>query len=158
MTRCTGTILTRLHLAPGSGLLTICFEGFELVVRIKLADIENHLDGVGGSHQVHCADRHLRSLEQVCHLSADLPIRTQASWEPTNQKAGIGQVTGMGVVGLSSGWVVSSNGAAVRDPFRCLSGCPGDFLSCCLKLGGIRWQLRLNPSSICHHIASGEWG
>ena len=79
MTRGTGTILILLHLALRSRLLTISFEGFELVVRIQLADIENHLDGVGGSHQVHCADRHLRSLEQVCHLSADPPIRTQAS-------------------------------------------------------------------------------
>ena len=116
----------RLHLAPRSGVLKICFEGFELVVRIKLADIENHLDGVGGSHQVHCADRHLRSLEQVCHLSVDLPIRTQASWEPTNQKAGIGQVTGLGVVGLSSGWSVGRNGPTTCDPFSRLRGCSGD--------------------------------
>ena len=126
MTRCTGTILILQHLAPWSGVLTISFEGFELVVRIKLADIENHLDGVGGSHQVHCADRHLRSLEQVCHLSADPPIRTQASWEPTNRRAGIGQVTGLGVVGLSSGWSVGRNGPTACDPFSRLRGCSGD--------------------------------
>ena len=126
MTRCTGTILILLHLALRSRLLTISFEGFELVVRIQLADIENHLDGVGGSHQVHCADRHLRSLEQVCHLSADPPIRTQASWKPTNRRAGIGQVTGLGVVGLSSGWSVGRNGPTACDPFSRLRGCSGD--------------------------------
>ena len=93
----------------------------------------------------------LSPIGQSTNQNAGLPASA-------NERTGPGLVTGLGVVGLSSGWVVSSNGAAVRDPFRCLSGCPGDFLSCCLKLGGIRWQLRLNPSSICHHIASGEWG
>ena len=116
----------QLHLASRSGLLTICLEGFELVVRIKLADIENHLEGVGGSHQVHCADRHLRSLEQVCHLSADPPIRTQASWEPANRRVGISQVIGLGVVGLSSGWSVGRNGPTACDPFGRLRGCSGD--------------------------------
>ena len=93
----------------------------------------------------------LSPIGQSTNQNAGLPASA-------NERTGPGLLTGSGVVGLSSGWVVSSNGAAVRDPFRCLSGCPGDFLSCCLKLGGIRWQLRLNPRSICHHIASGEWG
>ena len=70
----------------------------------------------------------LSPIGQSTNQNAGLPASA-------NERTGPGLLTGSGVVGLSSGWVVSSNGAAVRDPFRCLSGYPGDFFVLLPKAG-----------------------